>query len=402
MQILNTCNIACKAIWTNKVRSFLTMLGIIIGISSVVMLMSIGKGIEVYISEQFETLGSNNLFVIPGNYEDGNMMDREQQMIAYANNKLRISHVNELERLRAHVKAVIPFYSHPDVASFQGEDFNVSVVGVSQEAQNVMSIEFDKGRFFDNNEEKSGKKVIVLGYEVAEELFGQADPIGKKIKLAGQTFKVIGVVEEQGGGPSSIIRDDYVYTSIRTTSKLYDTNEVMELIVQIKDTSNIEEKIAIVEKKLEETLDEDDFSVIEPSSILNMINEILGILTTGLGSIAAISLLVGGIGIMNIMLVSVTERTREIGLRKALGATPNQIMIQFLIEAAVLSLFGGVIALIIVYFGSLALQNFFPAKVTLNSIFLSFGVSTVIGLIFGAAPAKRAAKLSPIEALRYE
>ena len=237
---------------------------------------------------------------------------------------------------------------------------------------------------------------------IAEDIFGKVDPIGKKVKVGTQTFKVIGVAEEQGssfGGPSF---DDYIYAPFEIISKIYDQDDLTEFSIKIRDAEKMDESIEAIEKELERTFDEDEFTVYDQSTLLSTITGILSMLTIALGGIAAISLLVGGIGIMNIMLVSVTERTREIGLRKALGATPNMILKQFLIEAALLSVLGGLIGLLLAVLGVELMQSFFPARITTQSVALALGVSTAVGLIFGVAPAKRAAQLSPIEALRYE
>lgn len=266
-----------------------------------------------------------------------------------------------------------------------------------------MGTDISKGRFFDKVENQGKRRVAILGFDVAEEIFGKIDPIGKNVRIGAQTFEVIGVADKVGGGfgggPSF---DKYTYIPIETAFKIYDNETVAQIIAQAKTKDEIPNAITAIENVLLKRLKEDEFSVFDQSQILETINQILGMLTIGLGGIAAISLVVGGIGIMNIMLVSVTERTREIGLRKALGATPNQILLQFLVEAALLSVIGGLIGLLLAYLGTLAIQPYFPAKVTLNAVILAFGVSTAVGLVFGAAPARSAAKLSPIEALRYE
>lgn len=402
--MLNTFKIAIKAILINKYRSFLTMLGVIIGVGSVVMLTAIGTGLQAYISEQFDELGANTVLVFPGDpFGEGGGFSRENQLNALSNSKLEMSDVKEIEKIREFVDLAVPFTTQTDNISYRNNDKSVTVVGSTHDYLVAQpSTKVEKGRFFNKNENDSKKKVVVIGFKVAEELFGSIDPIGKKVKIGNQTFAVIGVQEEAGGSFGGPSLDTYIYIPLETMFKQYDTKKILEIVVKTKSADNIQESIDAIDKELSKKYEEDEFSVLDQSEILDTINQILGVLTIALGGISGISLLVGGIGIMNIMLVSVSERTREIGLRKALGATPNVILMQFLIEAAVLSVLGGLLGLLIAFLGTLAIQIYFPAKITLQAVILAFGVSTVVGLVFGAAPARRASKLSPIEALRYE
>ncbi|GIK84436.1 MAG: ABC transporter permease [Patescibacteria group bacterium] len=400
----NVLKIALKAIWTNKSRSFLTMLGVIIGVGSVVMLTSIGTGLQAYIEDQFDQLGANTVLVFPGDpFGEGGGFNRESQVSAIANSKLEMEDVGDIRRIREYVKIAVPFVTNNEKISYRSEEKSITLIGSTHEYPDVQTnTTTEKGRFFSKTENESKEKVIVLGYDVAEELFGNIDPIGKTVRLGSQNFKVIGVQKKVGGSFGGPSFDTYIFIPIETYFKQYDTRTIVEIIVKTKSTENIPESIKAIETQMLKKYKEDEFSVFDQSQILDTINQILGVLTLGLGGIASISLVVGGIGIMNIMLVSVTERTREIGLRKALGATPNTILLQFLVEAAILSVLGGSIGLVIAYLGTLAMQAFFPAKVTMDAVILAFGVSTAVGLIFGAAPARRASKLSPIEALRYE
>lgn len=400
--INDTILIAFKAILANKLRSFLTMLGVIIGVSSVVLLTSIGTGLQSYVTKEFNELGANVLLVYPGDiFGDDGSFSAENRASAVASSTLRSTDVRALERMREHVLAVAPLSMNSAKVSFQGKEKTISVVGTSSNYSDVYNTPTEKGAFFSQLDDASAQKVIVLGHEIAGELFGSADPVGKNIRVGSQPFKIVGVAEKKGGGFGGPSFDTYAYIPIRTFSKVFDSDTIMQIIVQTT-TSDVAVHLEKIEDNMLLRHDNDDFSVVDQSKILETINQILGVLTVGLGGIASISLVVGGIGIMNIMLVSVTERTREIGLRKALGATPNLILLQFLIEAAVISVIGGGIGLAIAFGGTEIMKQFLPAEITGEAVALAFGVSLVVGLIFGAAPARRAARLSPIEALRYE
>jgi putative ABC transport system permease protein len=394
-------SISLKAILNNKMRSFLTMLGVIIGVSSVVLLTSIGAGLQNYITQQFSDLGSNNLYVMPGNPLEGGM--GAETMMESMSPVLKKRHLSLI--LREH-RDLIREGSTMAVSlgkvKYNKEEEKKTILGVTSSYQRTYNMKAVKGEWFDNNSDVSSDRVAVLGHEIAQDLFKNLDPVGRSIKISNRSYRVVGVLEEKGGGMMSGNFDSYVYIPLNTLFDDFNFELIDNLTFVVRDQSQMKETKRAIIRTLKKEIDEDDFSVADQSQILGMINQILGMLTIGLGGIAAISLLVGGIGIMNIMLVSVTERTREIGLRKALGATPNLIMLQFLFEAALLSVIGGLIGLGLAYLGSLAMQPFFPSEVTKEAVILSFGVSLAVGLIFGVVPARKGAKLSPIEALRYE
>jgi len=396
--------VALKAIWINKVRSALTMLGVIIGVGSVVLLTSIGTGLQSYVTDQFASLGTNTIYVMPGTpfTEEGGFGGQEA-MLEAMKPVLKERHLRKvLRNNRDLLDDGLVMAVATGKAKYGNTDEKVSFLGVTANYETIYHTVAEKGRWFTDVDNEKKKRVVLLGPTIAEDLFGKVDPIGKKIKLESKTYKVIGILEEKGGGFGGPSLDSYIYVPLETLYDGFDVLYIDNFTISAKEGVDIKEAIKAIEKTMLTELDEDEFSVADQAQLLETIEGILGMFTIALGGISAISLVVGGIGIMNIMLVSVTERTREIGLRKALGATPNIILVQFLIESALLSIIGGMIGLTLAYLGSLAIQPYFPAKVTGQAVVLAFGVSTAIGLFFGAAPAKKAANLSPIEALRYE
>lgn len=399
-------SLAVKSISLNKVRSGLTMLGVIIGVASVVILTGIGTGLQSYITDQFNNLGTNTLFVSPGNPfgGDGGFSNQGQNFIELARKPaLKRKQLEKILRdYRDLFVAGTPTARTIAEAKYGDTTKKVTLFGVLPSYEEVQNTHTTAGRWFNKAEEASADRVVVLGPGAAEELLGKVDPVNKKIKLNGQNYTVLGILEAKGGGMGGPSFDNYIYIPLEVGSRYFDNDFVDSFIFKAKTSDDIIRATAAIENTLSQELDKDSFTVFDQTELLNTINQILGVLTAGLGGIAAISLLVGGIGIMNIMLVAVSERTREIGLRKALGATPNMILLQFLIEASLLSVIGGFIGLAIAWLGVQLLQPYFPATITFAAVAVAFGVSVIVGLIFGAAPAKKASQLSPIEALRYE
>ncbi|MBU4210750.1 ABC transporter permease [Patescibacteria group bacterium] len=389
-----------KSIFKNKTRTLLTSLGIIIGVTSVILLISIGNGLKSFINDQFESLGSNFVIITAGkifNEEGG--FNNEGAYTTFSFNK---KDVTTLKRKLKNINAVIPASQSTVKAKFQDTIKESMLIATTTDYAIYRKQKLKQGRWFNESEQKKESKVVVLGSKIAKNLFQNTYPINKKVSIGSANFKVVGVIEEVGGtlgGPSF---DDYIYTPLETGFNFMENDGIQSIDIAVKN----KEDIALIKKETEKILldsyDEDKFSVFDQNKILSSINTILNTLTIALTGIAAISLVVGGIGIMNIMLVSVTERTREIGLRKAVGAYPRAILLQFLFEAVILSVFGGSIGILLGSIGTIALNNFFPAKVTIESILLAFGVCCAVGIIFGVAPARRASKLSPIDALRYE
>ncbi len=395
---------ALKALLANKMRSFLTMLGIIIGVASVIALVSIGAGLKNYIADQFESLGSNLVYIVAGDLSaQGVGMGREMMSSAY-NSKLEEKHVELVADLSLPIVGVSGYFEMPLSARYKDKEFLTTVVAVAADYDEVSQVDIAVGEFFDAIDEERRKKVVVIGSKLKEELFSLRPALGEKIRLGDHQFEVVGVQEEQGGSGSfsSVGVDNMAMIPLATGRGIFNRNNLQNILVKVADEQDIPRVKKAIKDELEDYLEEDEFSVVDQKQMLDKIGSILGVLTTALGGIAAISLLVGGIGIMNIMLVSVTERTHEIGLRKAVGARPRDILIQFLIEAVVLSFIGGAIGIALGFAGSLILNRFLTASVTAWSVLLAFGVSTLVGVVFGVLPASKAAKLDPIDALRYE
>lgn len=395
MDILETGKSALASILSNRLRSFLTILGIVIGVTSVILLISIVTGLKTFITSQIEGLGANLLFVIPGRIGGARSPGGVQ-----ANRLVYADAANLRAKLpQAHISAVIQ--RNATLKSGNKTDKGVAIFGVEANFPQTISITLTTGRFFRNSEQQSSRKVAVIGPTVKDNLLLGANPIGKKIDVAGIKYAIIGVVKSRGL-TFGIDQDNSIYLPFQSVQKQFGIDRLNTIYISVinqTDVKNVQNKAIQLLKK---RLSEDEFTVQSQEQTLSTISQITGVLTLALGGIAAISLLVGGIGIMNIMLVSVTERTREIGLRKAIGAKQSDIRNQFLIEAMTLSGFGGLIGIILGIGFSLIIGRFFTTTVPLWSIALSFGFSMLIGIIFGVAPAIRASRLDPIQALRYE
>lgn len=396
MDILETGKSALTSILTNRLRSFLTVLGIVIGVTSVILLISIVTGLKTFITSQIEGLGANLLVVIPGRIGGARSPGAVQ-----ANRLVYNDAVNLRLKLPSstHISAVIQ--RNATLKSGNKTDKGVSVFGVEANFPQTVSLNLTLGRFFRAPEQRSLRKVAVIGPTVKANLLLGANPIEKKIDVSGIKYTVIGVLALRGS-IFGIDQDNSIYIPFQSAQKQFGIENVNTIYISVneaKDIKNIQNKASQLLKK---RLSEDEFTVQSQEQTLSAISQITNVLTIALGGIAAISLIVGGIGIMNIMLVSVTERTREIGLRKAIGAKPSDIRNQFLIEAVILSGLGGIIGIILGVGFSLIIGKFFTTTVPWWSVVLSFGFSMLVGVIFGVAPAVKASRLSPVEALRYE
>ncbi len=405
MNISTLARSATTSILRNKMRSFLTTLGVVIGVLSVILLTSIGNGLTVFIEKEFQSLGANLLIVTPGEIVDknGGGFSGQNAALSFANSKLSLNDAKSLEISGYPITLVVPLAGGNGEARTGAGKRQGMIVGTTPGYADARNTKADKGRFLTEADVASSRKVVVIGATIAEKLFPIDSPVGQQITINNIRFQIIGVAEKKAsggfGGPDI---DSFLYVPITTAKSALGIDKIMEILVQAENKDQLERTKALITTTLIKRMDSKDFAITDQSEILKTIQTILGTLTIGLTGIAAISLVVGGIGIMNIMLVAVSERTREIGLRKALGATPSDIMLQFLIESAVLSTLGGMVGIGLGVLGALAIHQFFPATPSLDSILLAFGVSFVTGIIFGVFPARKAAQLSPIEALRYE
>jgi putative ABC transport system permease protein len=412
MSLVKTLRTALTALATNKMRSALTVLGIIIGVTAVISLMSIGEGSQAAITSQIESLGTNLLFVRAGASSQG--MVRGAQGSAAT---LTLADAEALAEASS-VAAVAPQVSTFAQIVAGGENTNTQILGVTPEYLSVRNYQVAEGEFISDAQVQAKSMVAVLGSSVAETLFGDTSPVGQYIKINGRQFKVIGVLQSKGstglGSQDDVViapitTVQYRLASSRTVSGGKTVQTIYVQVVSAKQTDTaIQQITSILEQRHDITNGEDDFTITSQQETINTLKESTQVWVILLGAIAGISLLVGGIGIMNIMLVSVTERTREIGIRKALGAKRRDILLQFLIEAALMSLIGGAIGVLVGWGFSALISGMSLGGTTIETVMsvnipiLAVSVSAAIGILFGLYPAYRAARLSPIEALRYE
>jgi putative ABC transport system permease protein len=411
MNITESLHIAIRSLSANKLRSALTMLGIIIGVAAVIALMSIGQGAQAAITGQIESMGTNLLYVRPGSTQSGGV-----RTASGSAQTLTSEDADALVSVEG-VVAVAPEVDGFGQAAYMGNNINVRVLGVTPEYQTVRNYQMAGGSFIEDSQVTGRSAVAVLGANTAATLFGDADPVGQSIRVDGVSLRVIGVLAAKGGtGFGS--QDDVVLVPLTTAqsrllggNRFRGGNSVSVINVQVADASQIDvvtQSIGDVLRERHHVTYEDDFSIQSQQDILDTANQVTGVLTLFLAGVAAISLIVGGIGIMNIMLVSVTERTREIGIRKAIGAKRRDVLAQFLAEAMLLSVTGGLVGILVgVGLGRVAGElplgtTSVTPVVSLDSILLATMFSVAIGLFFGIYPANRAAGLNPIEALRYE
>lgn len=398
---LETLKVSFDAINANRTRATLTMLGVIIGVAAVILLVSIGAGLQDYITERFESLGSNLLFVMPGTIEFEGGMAGADPSVAFAKNQLSEREVSNIRQLVPEVKVVSPEYTFNEIAKYQGRSELVVIIGTDEFYSEARSFNSERGRMLTKNDVRSTARIGVVGKTIIKNFYNRKDPVGTTITIGGKKFEIVGTYAEKGRVGGSDM-DNMIIIPYTAAQKYFGLDKFADFNVKIKEDADPERAVRSIEQALLRTLEREDFTVMTSKDLLGAITGILGTLTVALAGIAAISLLVGGVGIMNIMLVSVTERTREIGLRKAVGATPQNILWQFLVESILLSTSGGIIGILLGIGGSLALRQLLTTTVAWWSVAIAFGFSLLVGIVFGTYPASQAAKKDPIEALRYK
>jgi putative ABC transport system permease protein len=398
----NTLLLALRAIRRNVMRSFLTVLGIVIGIAAVVTLVTLGNGATRSVSDQISAMGTNQLMVVPGQ-----RLGPGSELGAAA---FKISDVDALRSQITAARAVSPVVSKSVTAVYQAHAWSTQVTGTNNDYFLAGNWELAAGRTFSDTEERAGKAVCVIGETVRGKLFGRQNPVGTQLRLKGFACEVIGLLKGKGQAAMGQDQDDAVVMPLRTVQRrLTGTQDVGRIVVSVKQGASIDPVTLQLTSLLRERRkigenEDDDFRVMDTRQLAETLTGTTRILTLLLGAVAAVSLLVGGIGIMNIMLVSVTERTREIGIRLAIGAFEREVLLQFLIEAVVLSGLGGLAGIALATGASIGLARLMdiPYLFDLRINVGSFLFSAAIGVIFGYFPARRAASLNPIDALRYE
>jgi len=400
--------VAIRAIFRNKTRSLLTALGIIVGIAAVIAVVAIGQGATTMMMKEINGIGNNLIMIFPGSRNQGGV-----HAGSGASQTLTAEDGEAISRDLTHlVRAVSPMVRSGAQVIYQENNWSTQIQGVSVEFPDVRSWEIANGVFFTAADQRSGTRVCVLGRTVVDNLFPNDDPVGQSIRIRNMPFRVLGVMARKGSNTMGHDQDDVVIVPYTTAKRVLqnsifnNVNMLMVSLYSLGDIPAAKEEIGSLLRqrhKLSPNAD-DDFSLIDMTEITNTIGSMTRLMTILLTTVASISLLVGGIGIMNIMLVSVTERTREIGLRMAIGATPSDILMQFITEAMVLSTTGGLLGVLLGTFGAKLVGTLqqWPILVTESSVVVAFLFSAAVGMFFGFYPALRASRLNPIDCLRYE
>jgi putative ABC transport system permease protein len=394
VSLAEAVRVAWEALRANKLRSALTMLGVVIGVMSVVLLVAIGSGARQEVTVSVESLGSNILFVAPGNLALGSNPSVS---------RLRLEDARRVGDAIGDQRRVAVTVASGEIARVGARRASVNVNGTNENIPDVFDRVVARGSFLSASDVEVRRRVAVLGADPAEALFPDRDPIGKSITIGGVRFRVIGVLTRVGTA-LGVNRNQEVFVPVTAAQRLFGVDRVDAIAVKAVRSEDIPTEQRLIHEVISAAHPEQEYQVLTQEDILGVIGRVLSVLTLVLASIAGISLVVGGVGVMNIMLVSVSERTREIGLRKAVGARTRDVLRQFLLEAVALTVSGGVVGIAIGVAGALAVARFspVPALITWWSLVLAFGVSVFVGIFFGVWPARKAARMQPLVALHYE
>ena len=378
----------------NKMRTFLTSLGILIGVFAVVVLIALGLGLKKYISDQFESMGKDTIFLVPGRILSGGGFSGSASSFTGRFDNRDLENLREIDD----VISVAPIaLKSTKIRGLLKEDF-ADVMFSSETMFDMMGFEVEEGRLFDKSDVNKRAKVVVAGSKIATDFYGGAEEVvGKKITIDDVKFTIIGEIKSKGGE-----YDSYLYGPYTTGFIFNPDKKFFRLSAKVENENYVPQVKEDIKKEFLKRYEEEDFSIVEPTELLSAITSIFSVLNTVLVAIAAISLIVGGIGIMNIMYVTVSDRIKEIGIRRAIGARESDILYQFLAEAVLLSSIGGILGLGLAYLAVFAVQSLFPAYIDFMSVILALGISSAIGITFGVLPARKAANLEPVEAIRYE
>jgi len=408
MDFLQTLKIALRALRTNKMRSFLTMLGIIIGIAAVIAMMAVGSGARHVISQQIASIGSNIILVLPGSTTSGGLRTGSGGAQTLTSDDVKAI-INECPS----VETAAPSTRSSGLAVYGNMNWSTVIMGTTPEFFDIREWGIAAGRSIEQQDVDGAAKVCLLGQTVAENLFGADEAVGKIIRLKKVPFTVIGILDRKGQSPQGQDQDDSIFVPLRTAQRNIIRTQRPDMVGAVMVKARSEDLLDKAEEEIKGLLNqrhritnskEPDYSTRNLSELLAVAEQSSKAMSLLLGAVASISLIVGGIGIMNIMLVSVTERTREIGIRMAIGARRNDILLQFLTEAVLLTMIGGITGIILGAAGAMVVSNLlsWPTLISVESVSIAFFFSAVIGIFFGFYPARKAASLNPIDALRYE